>query len=346
MKTKDFFFNLPEELIAQEPSSSRGSDRLLLLERSSGRYIDAKMQDFPSLLPEGALLVLNNSKVRKARLYGESESGGRVEFLFLEELADHSWLVMTTKSKRQRLGKRYRFVDPSDQSSYLGTIVGEEADGSRRLSLEPAIDNSFFERCGHVPLPPYIRRDDQALDATRYQTVYATQDGSVAAPTAGLHFTSELLTAIQGRGIEIAYLTLHVGPGTFLPVRTENIQDHRMHYERYEISAQAAEQVNRAKREKRAVVAVGTTSVRTLEAAWQTECQALIQGEGRTNIFIYPGFHFQVVDQLLTNFHIPESTLLMLVSAFASQTFIFDAYQHAVRERYRFFSYGDAMFIR
>ncbi len=346
MTIKEFSFDLPEHLIAQYPTDRRGEERLLVLDRASGAIVDETMASFARYLDPGSLLVVNNSKVRKARVYGQSDSGSLVEFLFLEELLDHSWLVMTTKAKKQRLGRRYRFATQDGKRQWLATIVAVHDDGTRSLRFDSIIDEHFFAQIGHVPLPPYIKREDTLADEGRYQTIYAKSEGSVASPTAGLHFTDQIMGAIRQRDIEICEVTLHVGPGTFLPVRSPTLEEHQMHWERYEISASAADAVTRAKEEGRAVVAVGTTSVRTLESAWDSERSCLKGGSGRTNLFIKPGYRFSVVDQLLTNFHTPESTLVVLVSAFASKDQIKDAYRWAVEHSYRFFSYGDAMFIR
>lgn len=344
MKTREFSFDLPGELIAQYPAERRGESRLLVLDRVTGAYADTTMPDFPDLLDEGSVLVLNDSKVRKARVYAESETGATVEFLFLHELADHSWTAMVSKSKRQRVGKRYRFTG-NEGRDWQSTIIGENEEG-KIVRFDQPIDESFFDSCGHVPLPPYIDRPDTFADESRYQTVYASRSGSVAAPTAGLHFTEAILKRIAAKGISILPVTLHVGPGTFLPVRTGNLEDHRMHLEHYEIPADTAESINRAKEEGRRIVAVGTTSVRTLESAYDTQNGLLPWGPGSTRLFIMPPYRFKVVNQLLTNFHTPESTLLVLVSAFAGREAILRAYRHAVEEKYRFFSYGDAMFIR
>lgn len=345
MLTRDYYFDLPGELIAQVPTDRRGEEKLLVLDKTSGEYRDMMMKDFPSLIEPGSVMVVNNSRVRKARCYGESETGGTVEFLFLEENADHSWNAMVSKAKRQRVGRRYRFLDGEGALVEEAVIVAENEDGTRRVSFSHPLDEDFFTRCGHVPLPPYIKREDDFSDESRYQTVYASQSGSVASPTAGLHFTKELLDEVKDRGVEILPVTLHVGAGTFLPVRSEKVEDHHMHYERYTVSDETADAINRAKAEGRPIVAVGTTSVRTLESA--TGEDGLVHpGWGRTNIFIYPGYRFRTVDRLLTNFHTPESTLLMLVSALAGREHIMAAYEHAIAQRYRFYSYGDAMFIR
>ena len=346
MLTKDFYFDLPPELIAQTPAAKRGEDRLLVMDRKTGAYQDAMMKDFPDFLEEGSLLVVNNSKVRKARLYGESERGGRVEFLFLEENLDHTWKVMATKLKKQHKGKHYQFKNEDGSLCYHAVITEENPDDTRTLQFDEPLDESFFEKLGHVPLPPYIKREDDFSDEKRYQTIYAKEEGSVAAPTAGLHFTQEILARIKAKGCTICQVTLHVGPGTFLPVRTENLEDHKMHWERYEVSQEVSDLIAKAKQEGRKVVATGTTSVRTLESAYNPETGRVDVGWNRTNLFIKPGYTYQVVDQLLTNFHTPESTLLALVSAFSTKEHIMDAYRHAIEQRYHFFSYGDAMFIK
>ena len=345
MLTKDFYFDLPDSLIAQEPSEKRGEDRLLVLDKNSGEYKDMMMSDFPSLLPENSVLVVNNSKVRKARTYAESvETGGVVEFLFLGKNSNGSWKAMVTKSKRQKKGKRFVWKDSEGKAYVYAVIEKENDDGTRDVRFDSDIDESFFQTLGHVPLPPYIKREDNWKDENRYQTIYAKKEGSVAAPTAGLHFTPEIMEKIKERGIKIYEVTLHVGAGTFLPVRSEEIENHHMHTESYEISPETAEELNKAKREGKTIVAVGTTSIRTLESA-SDENGVLTSLKGDTSIFIYPGYKFKFVDNLLTNFHTPESTLLMLVSALAGKDHILTSYRHAVEEKYRFFSYGDAMFI-
>ena len=346
MLTKDFYFDLPDSLIAQEPSEKRGEDRLLVLDKNSGEYKDMMMSDFPSLLPENSVLVVNNSKVRKARTYAESvETGGVVEFLFLGKNSNGSWKAMVTKSKRQKKGKRFVWKDSEGKAYVYAVIEKENDDGTRDVRFDSDIDESFFQTLGHVPLPPYIKREDNWKDENRYQTIYAKKEGSVAAPTAGLHFTPEIMEKIKERGIQIYEVTLHVGAGTFLPVRSEEIENHHMHTESYEISPETAEELNKAKREGKTIVAVGTTSIRTLESA-SDENGVLTSLKGDTSIFIYPGYKFKFVDNLLTNFHTPESTLLMLVSALAGKDHILTSYRHAVEEKYRFFSYGDAMFIK
>lgn len=346
MLTKDFYFDLPDSLIAQEPSEKRGEDRLLVLDKNTGEYKDMMMSDFSSLLPEDSVLVVNNSKVRKARTYAESvETGGVVEFLFLGKNGDGSWKAMVTKSKRQRKGKKFVWKDSEGKAYVFAEIEKENEDGTRDVRFERDIDENFFQTLGHVPLPPYIKREDNWKDEKRYQTIYAKKEGSVAAPTAGLHFTPEIMEKIKDRGIKIYEVTLHVGAGTFLPVRSEEIENHHMHTESFEISKETLDGLNKAKMEGKTIVAVGTTSIRTLESA-SNEDGVLDKIKGDTSIFIYPGYKFKFVDNLLTNFHTPESTLLMLVSALAGKDHILASYRHAVEEKYRFFSYGDAMFIK
>jgi S-adenosylmethionine:tRNA ribosyltransferase-isomerase len=353
MQTKDFHFDLPEELIAQQPSQKRGGDRLLLLNRATGRYDDRLFSDLAGLVEPGTLMVFNDSKVRRARIYATVEqSGNQAEFLLIAIARvpgaepGSVWKVMAKNAKRQKPGRAYSFPDGT-KAEIIGDPEGAlEGTEFRLLRFERPIDDAWLEKNGHLPLPPYIRREDELADSERYQTVYARKVGSVAAPTAGLHFTEEALAALDARGVERTTVTLHVGLGTFLPVRAERIEDHVMHEESYSVSAETAEKVARAKKEGRAVLAVGTTSIRTLESAWDESLGGLRVGEDSTKIFIYPGYRFKVVDQVFTNFHTPESTLLMLVSAFAGKEKILAAYEHAVAERYRFFSYGDSMLIR
>lgn len=346
MLTKDFYFDLPDELIAQKPSGIRGEDRLMLLDRKTGAVSHWQMSDLPSLIPENALMVFNNSKVRRSRLYGIKESTGReTEFLFLEsrDCDGCCWKTMVKNAKKQRPGYKYTFPDGS-----VGTILENAEDTGtefRTLAFESPRTEEWFEKNGHIPLPPYIKREDTEEDSERYQNIYAQEVGSAACPTAGLHFTEHMLTELEQRGVERVWITLHVGLGTFLPVRAECIEDHKMHEELYTVTPEAAERINAAKRAGRPVIAVGTTSIRTLESAWSAE-SGVRAGTRRTSIFMYPGFTFHAADMLFTNFHTPESTLLMLVSAFAGYEHIMSAYRTAVQERYRFFSYGDAMFIR
>lgn len=350
MKISEFTFDLPQELIAQTPSKSRGEDRLLVIDKKTGEYQDCMFKDFPSFVEEGSLVVVNDTKVRKARVYGISDTGGKVEFLFTSCLSSDSWQAMVSKSKKQKVGKSYAFY-ADDDSLFCYAIIDSDVDdkdcGSslKVVKFDRDIDESFFIKCGHVPLPPYIKRDDDFNDEKRYQTIYARECGSMAAPTAGLHFTQETLQKLKEKNIDIVHVTLSVGMGTFLPVRTENLEDHIMHTEAYHIEAEVADVINNAKKNGRKVVAIGTTSVRTLESSCN-ENGLVRSGSASTNLFIKPGFKFKIVDQMLTNFHTPESTLLVLVSAFAGKDNILKAYRHAVQEKYRFFSYGDATFLK
>jgi S-adenosylmethionine:tRNA ribosyltransferase-isomerase len=352
VKTDDFSFDLPEELIAQGPSARRGESRLMLLDRSSGSIGHyPAVSRLPELVEPGTLMVFNDSRVRKARLFAVAlDTGARVEFLLLRRLVDGTWEASATKLRKQRAGRRYELpegvratvVEPAGAAARAGEPTRTD---TVRLAFEPPISDEYLERAGHVPLPPYIKRGDRPEDEERYQTVYSREVGSAACPTAGLHFTEELLAALDARGVGRATVTLHVGLGTFLPVRSETVEGHAMHEEEYSVPAETARAVNEAKAEGRPVLAVGTTSLRTLESAW-AEGEGLRAGPGSTRIFIYPGYRFKAVDRLFTNFHTPKSTLLMLVSAFAGREAILAAYAEAVRERYRFFSYGDAMLIR
>lgn len=346
MLLKEFDFNLPEELIAQHPSGIRGQDKLMLLNRKTGETEHHNMSDLPDLILPGTLMIFNNSKVRRARCYGIKETTGREqEFMFLNQLdsTGNTWNTMVKGAKKQKPGMRYTFPDGT-----TGTIIErEENTGTefRALRFESPVTEEWFEKNGHIPLPPYIKREDTEEDSERYQNIYAKETGSAACPTAGLHFTEEMLSRLSEKGIERDFVTLHVGLGTFLPVREEKIEDHKMHEEAFTVSAATAEKINQAKKEGRPVLAVGTTSVRTLESACD-ENGIIKAGTSSTHIFMYPGYKFKVIDQMFTNFHTPESTLIMLVSAFAGREHILNAYRNAVENRYRFFSYGDAMFIR
>ena len=344
MKTKDFYFDLPQNLIAQEPVDKRGEDRLLVLGKKDGSILDSMTKELPSFLDENTIIVVNNSKVRSARVYGESDTGSTVEFLFLEENTDSSWRCIVSKTKKQKLGRTYTFKAKDNSSVFTASIVRVNDDATRDIMFSSAISEEFFTLCGHVPLPPYIKREDNFADESRYQTIYSKNLGSVASPTAGLHFTKEILDEIKSKNIKVYEVTLHVGTGTFLPVRSEELEEHNMHYERFSIDEETANAINLAKKEGKKVMAVGTTAVRCLESS--TKDGLVVAGEGKTNIFIYPGYKFKTVDTLLTNFHTPESTLLMLVSAFSTKENIFAAYHHAVENSYRFFSYGDAMLIK
>lgn len=363
MKTDDFNFELPEELIAQYPTGERGASRLFVLERGSHRHIHSMVSEIKNYIEPGTVMVFNDSKVRKARLYGVArDTGANVEFLLLapalqeqgvaapREKADRAsigrpgpfaassrWRAMCSKNRRQRIGREYLF--PGDMR---GHVVDGDND-EKIIEFERPVDDVYLDAFGHVPLPPYIKREDELSDEERYQTVYARVNGSAACPTAGLHFTRTILDSLTAAGIDLEWVTLHVGLGTFLPVRSENIEDHHMHEEWYTVPDKTAAAVNAAKAEGRKVLAVGTTSIRTLESAWTSD--GLRSGPDNTGIFIYPGYQFKAVDQLFTNFHTPKSTLLMLVSAFAGREEILGAYEEAIRERYRFFSYGDAMLI-
>lgn len=338
MHRTNFSFNIPARLIAQEPPEQRGQSRLMLLERMGGSITHHHVMNLPKLLKPGSLLVFNNSKVRKARLKASTETGMDVEFLLVKKVLDTIWHVLVHHSKRRKPGSRYIFAE-----GLIGTLGDKIDEAYRLLSFDKPVSDEWLDRYGHLPLPPYIKRADTPTDAERYQTVYADKVGSAAAPTAGLHFSVDLLNELKACGIETAFITLHVGTGTFLPVRTKEIEEHHMHEEYFSIDNTTAEAVERAKSSGRTVVAVGTTSVRALESAWKDG--KLIRGEGLTSLFMYPGYRFHVVDALFTNFHMPESTLLMLVSAFAGREFILKAYDEAVHGEYRFFSYGDAMLI-
>ncbi|HUX20312.1 MAG TPA: tRNA preQ1(34) S-adenosylmethionine ribosyltransferase-isomerase QueA, partial [Spirochaetia bacterium] len=326
MKTSDFSFELPEELIAQHPPQVRGSSRLMVLDpRNPESKIEHRsIPDLPGLLEPGSVFVINNSKVRRARIFGTSETGAKSEFLLVEPLPGNEWSAMVARARKHKSGKRYYFDD-----GVIATVTGRRGE-LLTIAFDKPIDDGWLERFGHVPLPPYIERQDESIDADRYQTIYADPQGSVAAPTAGLHLTEELLREIRARGVQIVTVTLHVGLGTFLPIRSESIEDHSMHEERYEVPVETAKAVTAARREGRGVIAVGTTSMRTLESAWTFD--GLHSGNGATRLYIYPGYRFKVVDALLTNFHTPGSTLLVLVSAFAGRELIRTAYEKAVHE--------------
>lgn len=346
MLLTDFNFNLPEELIAQHPSGVRGQDKLMLLNRQTGAVEHHQMADLPDLILPGTLMIFNNSKVRRARCYGIKETTGREqEFMFLNQIdrEGHVWNTMVKGAKKQKPGMRYSFPDGS-----IGTIIdhpGNAGTEFRAMHFDFVITEDWFERNGHIPLPPYIKRGDTDEDSERYQNVYAQETGSAACPTAGLHFTEEMLAHLTEKGIDREFVTLHVGLGTFLPVREKKIENHKMHEEVFTVPQITAHKINQAKKEGRPILAVGTTSVRTLESA-SDENGIVKAGTSSTRIFMYPGYKFKVVNQMFTNFHTPESTLIMLVSAFAGRENILSAYEKAVENRYRFFSYGDCMFIR
>jgi S-adenosylmethionine:tRNA ribosyltransferase-isomerase len=351
VKTSRFSFDLPPELIAQEPAADREAARLLVLDRANGRVEHTSVRDLAGWIEPGTLVVLNDTRVRKARLIGESASGGRAELLLLEKRDDGCWKALTGGLRRRDLRQPLRLPE-----GVAATLVGAEGAPATRsaarcraeggecvVRFDPPIDEAYLERRGHVPLPPYIRRADTGADVERYQTVFARRTGSAAAPTAGLHFSGRLLAELVAKGVHTTYVTLHVGLGTFLPIRSEDIEGHVMHEEAYTVAPEAKTAVESAKAEGRKVLAVGTTVVRTLESAWDGSC--LQGGEGRTRLFITPGYDFKIVDRLFTNFHTPGSSLLVLVSAFAGLDLILEAYRRAVDQRYRFFSYGDAMLI-
>ena len=368
MLVSDFDYQLPEELIAREPLPDRSSARMLHLIRASGQMQDRSFRDLPELLRPSDVLVLNNTRVLPARLFGH-RSGmraqslaeanpamknflrGTVEVLLVRQLNVQPvvWEALVHPGRKLGIGERIYFGGQATSNSHelAAEIVGRGTFGERQLRFDPVDD--FFavvNRIGHIPLPPYLDRDDTEADREHYQTVYARHTGSVAAPTAGLHFTAEVLDRIRRRGVEIAEITLHVGLGTFQPVRVEVVEQHRLHREWYEIPQPAADCIQKARDENRRIVAVGTTSVRTLEfAATRRPDERIVAHSGEADLFIYPGFRFRVAGAMLTNFHLPKSTLIMLVSAFAGRERILAAYAHAVRERYRFYSYGDCMFL-
>jgi S-adenosylmethionine:tRNA ribosyltransferase-isomerase len=359
----DFDYALPDELIAREPLADRAASRMLHLRRPSGSFEDRCFRDFPKLLHAGDLVVFNNTRVFPARLFGR-RSGARAQPLSRQNPASREFLtgrveVLLTKQKSATPQEWEALVRPGrkigvGERLYFGNdgelqaeVMGRGEFGERTLRFAPVHDFfAIMERLGHVPLPPYLGREDRPDDRERYQTVYARERGSVAAPTAGLHFTPEILEQVRANGAEIAEVTLHVGLGTFQPVHVEKVEEHKIHREWYCISEDVAAQINRAHAEGRRVIAIGTTSVRTLEyAATLTPDGTVPAGAGEADLFIYPGFRFRVVDAMLTNFHLPKSTLVMLVSAFAQREHTLAAYEHAVREQYRFYSYGDCMFI-
>ena len=373
MLVRDFDYHLPEQLIAQEPLADRAASRLLHLHRATGHLADRAFRDLPAMLRPDDLVVFNDTRVFPARLFGHRSGThaqpvssnnpaarkflqGSVEVLLTKRLTEVSgnrrpetrnelWQALARPGRKIGVGEKLSF----DHTLHAEVIARGEF-GERTLCFAPVglCEDDFFaalERLGHIPLPPYIARDDIPADRERYQTVYAQQRGSVAAPTAGLHFTREVLDQLRARGIETASLTLHVGLGTFQPVRAENVEDHKLHTESYSISEGSAAQVNAALAAQRRIVAIGTTTVRTLEYVARANRGRIVPGSGEADIFIYPGFNFRVVGALLTNFHLPQSTLLMLVAAFAGRERALAAYQHAVKEKYRFYSYGDCMFI-
>lgn len=363
MLVSDFHYDLPDAQIAQEPLADRASSRLLHLNRELGLTRDLTFRNFPDLLRSGDLLVRNNTRVFPARLFGRRGGAhaqpvsshnpgardflqGRIEVLLTRQICQdpNEWECLVRPGRKIGVGERLFFGELDELQA---EVISRASFGERLIRFAPSAD--FFaalERLGHMPLPPYITRTDRPTDRERYQTVYATARGSVAAPTAGLHFTPEILDRIRTRGIEVAEVTLHVGLGTFQPVRVERVEDHRLHQESYSISETAAGQINRALAERRRIVAVGTTTVRALEfAISQSRDGTIAPGSGAADLFIYPGYSFRLVNAILTNFHLPQSTLLMLVCAFGGQDRILSAYRHAVANAYRFYSYGDCMFV-
>jgi S-adenosylmethionine:tRNA ribosyltransferase-isomerase len=354
LRVGDFDFELPPELIAQQPPAERGQSRMLVMDRTTGALRDAHFSDLPSLLAPGDLLVLNDSRVIPARLYARrtlrrdrEKPTGRIEVMLTEPAGENEWRALVRPGRKVAIGERLIFPAPSGEIVLEAEVMERGEFGERLLSFKP-VDDFFaaLDRIGHMPLPPYIRRDDADADRERYQTVFSRERGSVAAPTAGLHFTPDMLEGLAAKGVDIARITLHVGLGTFAPLRVDRLDEVHLHRERYTLSPSTAEAVNRAVREGRRIVAVGTTVVRTLEAAeGQLAGGELKPHSGETEIFIAPGYRFRLVGALLTNFHLPKSSLLMLVSAFAGREKVLTAYRHAVREKYRFFSYGDCMFL-
>jgi S-adenosylmethionine:tRNA ribosyltransferase-isomerase len=358
----DFHFHLPEELIAQEPLAARDASRMLRVERATGRWSDSAFRDLPDLLRPGDRVVFNNTRVFPARLYGRRAGAraqpvrphhasapdflhGRIEVLLTRQLSPqpNDWECLVRPGRKIGVGEHLFFGDGDELQA---EVLARAEFGERRIRFAPVAD--FFaalDRIGHVPLPPYISRADSSRDRERYQTVYADPRGSVAAPTAGLHFTREILERIRQRGIETTEITLHVGLGTFQPIRGERVEDHKLHSEPYSISAAAAAAINQTLGESRRIIAIGTTTVRTLEHAIRIGSGAILPGPAAADLFIYPGFEFKGVSAMLTNFHLPQSSLLMLVSAFGGKENILRVYQHALSARYRFYSYGDCMFI-
>ncbi len=338
LKISEFDYDLPESLIAQEPCSVRDRSRLMILNRAVGSIGHRVFCEIADDLMPGDLLVLNNTRVVPCRIPAKKQSGGKAEIFLLAEQGTNRWTALVKGGVP--VGKSVRLT-----SGIEAVITADNGNGTWNVEFQGVHDlRAVLCKIAQTPLPPYIKREPSREDRERYQTVYAAYDGAVAAPTAGLHFTPELLGRLAAKGVEMAFLTLHVGPGTFQPVRTDAISEHRMPPERYEIPDQTAAAINNAKAEARRVVAVGTTSARALETAAQSEAR-VIPGRGNSGLFIYPGYQFRIIDALITNFHLPKSTLLMLVSAFAGKDLVLEAYRTAVSEQYRFYSYGDAMFI-
>lgn len=342
LTTEDFDYVLPEELIAQTPLEDRSSSRLLIVDKETKAYKDASFLDILDQLQSGDALVMNDSRVLPARLQGTKEgTGGHLEVLLLKNTQNDQWETLVKPARRAKVGTKLTFGD-----GRLKAVVTKELEHGGRI-VEFNYEGIFLEvleSLGEMPLPPYIK--ERLDDAERYQTVYSKQSGSAAAPTAGLHFTQDVLDQVKEKGVHLVFLTLHVGLGTFRPVSVDNIEEHTMHTEFYRLSQEAADVLNQTRQNGKRIVAVGTTSIRTLETIGTKNNGVLVEDSGWTDIFISPGYTFTVVDAFLTNFHLPKSTLIMLVSAFAGREFILDAYAHAVEEQYRFFSFGDAMFVK
>ena len=341
MKTSDFYYDLPQNLIAQTPLADRSSSRFLVMDKKTGDINHSTFKSVIEYLNPGDCLVLNNTRVIPARLYGEKEhTGGKIEFLLLNRKSEREWEVILKPGKKAKPGARFVFGGGKLKAEVLETVN----DGNRIVRFEyDGLFENVLDELGEMPLPPYIT--EKLQDKDRYQTVYSKHEGSAAAPTAGLHFTKELLSEIEKKGVHIAYVTLHVGLGTFRPVKVENAEEHKMHSEFYVIDKDNADKINKAKQNGGRIISVGTTSTRVLETVSEDD-GSLKEQSGWTDIFIYPPYKFKCVDCLITNFHLPESTLLMLVSAFSSKENIMRAYEEAVKEKYRFFSFGDAMFIK
>lgn len=342
MKPTDFHFDLPDELIAHYPADKRSDSRLLCMERKSGKLEHRSFSDLPTMLKPDDLLVFNNTRVIPGRLFGYKSTGGRIEVLLERVLTETEVLAQIRSNRPPAIGGDLYFID-TDDTRVQARIAGREED-FYKLRFEEGFDlMALLDRIGHIPLPPYIKREDSPVDEERYQTVYASKPGAIAAPTAGLHFDEGLLDEIRAMGIDMAYVTLHVGAGTFQPIRVNNVSLHRMHAEYLEVSEEACQAVRNCRERGGRIIAVGTTSVRCLETAGASG--KIMPYRDDTRIFIYPGYRFRFTDALITNFHLPESTLIMLVSAFSSREHVLNAYEEAVKLKYRFFSYGDAMFI-
>jgi S-adenosylmethionine:tRNA ribosyltransferase-isomerase len=340
LKVKDFYFYLPEELIAQHPLEKRDESKLMVLDKKSGEIQHETFKDIIDYLNEGDCLVLNDTRVMPARLYGAKEgSGGKMEFLLLRRLEKDIWETLVKPGKRAKVGTRFTFGNGELKAEIIQVLEN----GNRKVKFEyDGVFEAVLDSLGEMPLPPYIT--EKLEDKERYQTVYSREVGSAAAPTAGLHFTKELLEKIRAKGIKVAFVTLHVGLGTFRPVKAETVEEHEMHSEYYYLDKENADMINESKEKGNRIIAVGTTSNRTLESV-ADENGRVREASGYTSIFIYPGYKFKIVDALITNFHLPESTLIMLISAFSSRDIVMNAYKAAVENKYRFFSFGDSMFI-